>query len=81
MGQQGRGWAVHKLSGRVRFTPIYVEVDFGKAIESWPPLYQLEIQAPRALVVVGGQSAADSLVVQTSRGDYSVERVFRRPAV
>lgn len=71
--QQGRGFAVHRPSGHVRFTPVGVEVDFGRAIECWPPLYQLEIPAPRALLVVGGQSAADSLVVQTQRGDYSID--------
>lgn len=71
--QQGRGWAVHKPSGRVIFTPIGVEVDFGRAIECWPPLYRLDIESPRALVVVGGRSSADSLVVQTSRGDFSVD--------
>jgi len=71
--QQGRGWVVHRPSGRVRFTPVSVEVDFGRAIECWPPLYQLEIPAPRAVLTVGGQSSTDSLVVQTARGDYSVD--------
>jgi hypothetical protein len=71
--QQGRLFAVHRLSGRVRFTPIGVEVDFGRAIECWPPLYQLEIQAPRAVLEVGGSSSTDSLVVQTSRGDFSLD--------
>lgn len=71
--QQGRGFAVHRPSGHIRFTPIGVEVDFGRAIECCPPLYQIEIPAPRALLVVGGQSSADSLVVQTQRGDYSID--------
>jgi hypothetical protein len=71
--QGGRAWAVHKPSGRVIFTPLGVEVDFGVAIESWPPLFALDLSGPRGLVVVGGRSSADSLVIQTSHGDYSVE--------
>lgn len=71
--QQGRLFAVRRLDGHVYFTPIGVEVDFGRAIECWPPLYRLEIQAPRAVLEVGGQSATDSLVVQTSRGDFSLD--------
>lgn len=72
--QQGRGFAIHRPSGRVIFTPIGVEVDFGVAIESWPPLYRLQVDSsPRGLFVVGGKSSADSLVIQTSRGDYSLD--------
>lgn len=71
--QQGRLFGVRRLDGHVYFTPIGVEVDFGRAIECWPPKYRLEIQAPRAVFEVGGQSATDSLVVQTSRGDFSLD--------
>lgn len=71
--QQGRLFGVRRLDGHVYYTPIGVEVDFGRAIECWPPLYRLEIQAPRAVLEVGGQSATDSLVVQTSRGDFSLD--------
>lgn len=72
--QQGRGWAIHKPTGRVIFSPVGVEVDFGRAVECWPPLFRLDLQVqPRGLFVVGGESAADSLVIQTSRGDFSVD--------
>lgn len=71
---QGRGWGIHKPSGTIRFTPLSVEVDFGVAVESWPALYKRDIPSiPRGLVVIGGDSSADSLVIQTARGDYSID--------
>lgn len=73
--QQQRSWAVHKPSGRVLFTPIQdLEIDFGRASESFPPLYRLKIDSSaRGLFVVGSESASDSLVIQTQRGDFSIE--------
>lgn len=75
--QQQRQLAVHRPSGRVRYTPMQVEVNFGgsfgRASECWPPLYQIDVEAPRGLLKVGGQSSTDSLIIQTARGDYSLD--------
>jgi hypothetical protein len=72
--QQERGWAVHRPSGRVIFTPTDVEVDFGVAIECWPPLYRRQpASAPRAVSKKGGKSSTDSLIIQTSGDVYSME--------
>lgn len=70
---QGRNFAYHPASGKLYFTPISVELDFGVYSESWPALYSRTIPGGRGILVVGGESSADSLVIQTSRGDYSLD--------
>ena len=73
--QGQRSWFVHKPSGRVGFSPIQtLELDFGKASESFPPAYRLQLaNAPRGLLVKGSKSSADSLVIQTSGDMVSVD--------
>lgn len=82
---QDRAWAL-TLDGRLRFTLAFFEQPFGVAIESWPSLPQFSrvVPQPSGLLVVGGSSVSETIIIQTARGDYSVDgfdpltfRVFR----
>lgn len=70
---QGRGWFMVPREGKLYFTPLAAELSLGVAIESTPGLYYQPLGGMRGLLLVGGTSSADSLIVQTSHGDYSID--------
>lgn len=70
---QGRGWFMVPREGKLYFTPLSVEMALGVAIESVPAFYYRDMGGMRGLFLVGGASSADSLIIQTSHGDYSVD--------
>lgn len=70
---QGRGWFMVPREGKMYFTPLSVEMAIGVAIESVPLFYYRDLGGMRGLFLVGGASSADSLIIQTSHGDYSVD--------
>jgi hypothetical protein len=70
---QGRGWLMVPREGKLYFTPLQVEMPIGVAIESVPLFYQRDMGGMRGLFLVGGASSADSLIIQTSHGDFSVD--------
>lgn len=70
---QGRGWFMVPREGKMYFTPLSVEVPLGVAIECVPLFYNRDLGGMRGLLLVGGSSSADSLIIQTSHGDYSVD--------
>lgn len=75
------------VDGRLRFTPAPFEMDYGVAVEAWPDLPQFARRIPsepNGMLVIGGSSTSESLIVQTARGDYSLDgfdpitfRIFR----
>lgn len=71
---QDRMWALTR-DGRVRFTPTPFEMDYGVADEAWPNLPQFARVVPEAsgMLVVGGSSVSETIVIQTARGDYSID--------
>jgi len=82
---QDRGWAL-TIDGRLRYSLAFFEQPFGVAVESWPSLPQFSrvVPQPSGLQVVGGSSVSETIVIQTARGDYSIDgfdpltfRVFR----
>lgn len=82
---QDRAWAL-TIDGRLRFSLAFFEQPFGVAVESWPSLPQFfrVVPQPSGMVVVGGSSVSETIVVQTARGDYSIDgfdpltfRIFR----
>lgn len=70
---QGRAWFLVPREGKVYFTPLSVELSLGVNVESCPALYYRDMGGLRGLVVIGGASSADTLVIQTSHGDFSVD--------
>jgi hypothetical protein len=82
---QDRAWAL-TIDGRLRFTLAFFEQPFGVAVESWPDLPQFSrvVPQPSGMLVVGGSSVSETIIIQTARGDYSIDgfdpltfRVFR----
>lgn len=71
---QDRNWAL-TIDGRLRFTPTFYELQYGVAVESWPavPQFARQVQQPSGMLVVGGTSVSEALVIQTARGDYAVD--------
>jgi len=82
---QDRAWAL-TIDGRLRFTLAAFEQPFGVAVESWPspPQFSRQVPQPSGMLVVGGSSVSETIIIQTARGDYSIDgfdpltfRVFR----
>lgn len=71
---QDRMWAL-TMDGRLRFTPAPFELDYGVAAEAWPSLPQFSRRVPEAkgMLVVGATSTSEAIVVQTAKGDKSVD--------
>lgn len=71
---QDRMWAL-TIDGRLRFTPAFFELPFGRAVESWPaiPQFARQVSQPSGMLVVGGSSVSEAIVIQTARGDYSID--------
>lgn len=82
---QDRMWAL-TIDARLRFTPAFFELPYGVAVESWPavPQFSRQVPQPSGMLVVGGSSVSETIVIQTAKGDYSIDgfdpltfRVFR----
>lgn len=81
---QDRMWGLTR-EGRLRFTPARFEIAYGVAVECWPVattiadeaaarIYSRQVPAPPSgLLVVGASSTSEALIVQTSKGDYSID--------
>jgi hypothetical protein len=73
---QDRAWGL-TLDGRLQFTPAPFELDYGVAVEAWPilPQFSRRVQQASGLLVIGGTSVNESLIVQTAKGDRAVQGV------
>lgn len=71
---QDRMWAL-SVDGRLRFTPAPFELSYGVAAEAWPSLPQFSRRVPEAsgLLIVGATSTSEAIVIQTAKGDKSVD--------
>lgn len=70
-----RLWGIG-FDGRLRFTPAPFELSYGVAIEAWPtvPQFARVVPAPPSgLLIVGGASVSEAIVIQTAKGDYSID--------
>lgn len=83
---QDRAWALTR-DARLQFTPAFFELPFGRYVESWPsvPTFSRQVPGePNGMLVVGGSSVSETIVIQSARGDYSIDgfdpltfRIFR----
>jgi hypothetical protein len=63
------------IDGRLRFSLAAFEQQFGRAVESWPnvPQFARVLQQPSGMLVIGGSSTSEAIVIQTALGDFSID--------
>jgi len=68
---QQRLWAFSRTG--VYFSAAPSEVALGVAEECWPAKFYIAVNEPTGLLTVGGPGGSDNLIIQTRRGNYSVD--------
>ena len=73
---QSRMWGLKPFDAtngpRVYWTPTIEEVPFGVAEECWPAINSRRLDETTGLISLGSAAGRDALLIQTTRGDYSV---------